>query len=1081
MLKTKTINKTTTTVLILLLTLSLLCVSNFIAFVPKVEASPVTSGAIYVNASKTTPTWGDGNGSLSNPYWNITSALTNCVGNAVIHVGPGTYNSTLETFPLTISQTNVTIASTNGPANTNITAIDSTTSGYAFNITASNATIGGSGVGFTIWGGGWETAHERAHVIDVNASYATIQNNTIVIYETNTAGIHFVNGSNQVGQLVKGNTFRNRKAGEGWGIFAENLTSSVIRDNLWYGDNQTWYADTGWGEGAPGTCIIIADADNVNITDNTAYNVKYTWLVFYAAYPKLLPDDHNNIYEHPRNATITKIWVTNNTIHDCQTAVNFHISNMPSTHWADDLDTANLTIGANVNIGPGNNFYTNRRGITIDGNLTGTDLSNACVFGAEGLVINYNNIYNNSARYSTDNYGVRNSQSKTVNATLNWWGNASGPGYTSGVGGLGTGDNVSDPTYVQYVPWLNAAYPGGVSTTPFSITPTATKGSVTKWFNITVQNIGSPAAVDYVNVTYPSSFTLYTYKYSAGWTQSHDATGKTVNFIATGGYELNAGQTARFDFQMSASTSSGDFKILCRNLMGGKGYQNLTVSVDATPPTVSITAPTVTYYTVGAGNKIWINGTITDDTYNTPSVAINDTTYFPLTPQIGPTYASATTYSWNFSYYNTSAVPDGYLAVNLTGTDAAGNVMSSATPVGTTIDNTSPTIISFAVKDDKIGSLTAVGSTIYMSANASGLNFNVTFAESHGYTNMTYISNSTVTTTQSFTNNTWFYTLENTALWYNVTGMDTITINNITITDAAQPNNNTLVTGSYTIIRDLIPPGVPTFTVTPVCGGLVIKNLNSTDNVGVLNYQIYVNGTTFLNVTVTDLATATLVPVDLALNTSYAFNGALVLNLTNYAGNYANLTIRAVDVGGNVGNFSTPTVYTIPQGQWYPIELQPDWNLLGLPLIPADTSRAAVLSLILKQGASGVIVYGYNSATSTFTLNPATMTDGNGYWIYMAAYDVMIVSGRVSAPPPALPPNYNLVTGWNLAGYKSTIAHNVSSYLASLPSASYFTYIYVWDPSAQTWLMASGSQMLSPGQGFWIYMYSDQTLIPPIP
>jgi hypothetical protein len=811
MLKTKTKNRTITTALILLLTLSILSVSNFIAFVSKVEATLVTTGAIYVNASSTTPTWGGGNGSNSNPYWNITSALTNCANSAVIYVLPGTYNSTLETFPLTINstQTNVTIASTNGAASTNITAIGSTTSGYAFNITGNNASIGGSGVGFTIWGGGWESGGGTAHVIDVNASYATIQNNTIVIYgNSNTAGIHFVNGSNHVGQLVKGNTFRNRKAGEGWGIFAENLTSSVIRDNLWYGDNQTWSTI----EGAPGTGIIIADAYNVNITDNTAFNLKYTWLTFYPAYPRLT--DPNNFYEHPRNATITNVWVTNNTVHDSRTAVNFHISDKPSTYWADDLDTANLTIGANVNIGPGNNFYTNGKGITIDGNLTGTDTSLACVFGAERLVINYNNIYNNSAYYSTDNYGVRNSQSKTVNATLNWWGNASGPGYTGGVGGLGTGDNVSDPTYVQYIPWLNAAYPGGVSTTPFSITPTATKGSVTKWFNATVQNIGSPSAVDYVNVTYPSGFTLSTYQYSAGWTQSHDMTGKTVTFIATGGYELGVGGIARFDFQMITSASSEDFKILCRNLMRGTGYQNLTISVDAAAPTnLDITAPTVTYYSVGTGNKIWINGTIRDNTDATPSVAINDTTYFPLNPQLGPTLnASATSYTWYFSYYNTSTVPDGYLAVNLTGTDAAGNVMSTATEASTIVDKTAPTLISLVVMDDKIGNLTAVGNTFYMSANAAALNFTVTFAEAHLYTNVTYISNGTGTTTLSFTNNTWFYLA---TPWYNVTGVNTVTINNITITDAAQPNNNTLVTSSYTIVRDVILPTVPTFTATP--------------------------------------------------------------------------------------------------------------------------------------------------------------------------------------------------------------------------------------------------------------------------
>lgn len=706
-----------------------------------------------------------------------------------------------------------------------------------------------------------------------------------------------------------------------------------------------------------------------------------------------------------------------------------------------------------------------------ENNITGNEIGINITLWHNTNSIYHNNIYNNRV------YGVKNTNDTSVNATLNWWGDASGPGYTGGVGGLGTGNNVSDN--VQYIPWLNAAYPGGVSTTPFSITPTATKGNVRKWFNITVQNIGSPAAVDYVNVTYPSSFTLHTYKYATGWTQSHDATGKTVTFTATGGCDLDIGETARFDFQMTTSTSVDDFKILCKNLMGGKGYQNLTIAVDSTPPTVTIPAlPTI--YSVGAGNKIWINGTIWDDTYNTPSLAINDTTHFPLNPQVLTYNESATEYTWYFRFYNTSAIPDGHLGVNITGTDAAGNVETGGNVVSTTIDNTAPTLISLVVRDNQIGNLTRTGDTFYMSATATGLNFTVMFTELHPSTNVTYISNYTVTTTEYFTNNTWFYSGAD--AWYNVTGVNTVTINNITITDLAQPNNNTLVAGPYTIIRDQEGPTTPTYTVTEICGALIIKNLNSTDNVEVQKYEVYVNGSSFLNVTVTKLANTTLdwITPPAALNASCVFDGTLVLNLTNYAGGLANLTIRALDVGGNPSNFSTPHVYTISEGRWYPAQLQPEWNLIGLPLIPASTARADVLSLILKQGATGVIVYGYNNATDQWILNPATMEDGRGYWIYMTAYDVMIVSGRIVPPPPSLPPNYYLTAGWVLADFKSIKAMNVSQYLSSLPTASYFTYIYVFDAATQTWSMKSGGDMLQPGWGFWIFMYSDQTLIPPI-
>jgi len=63
--------------------------------------------------------------------------------------------------------------------------------------------------------------------------------------------------------------------------------------------------------------------------------------------------------------------------------------------------------------------------------------------------IHYNNIYGNT------NYGVY-SYGYTVNATYNWWGDASGPGGQ----GPGTGDNVS--ANVLYDPWLTEPWTGEI-------------------------------------------------------------------------------------------------------------------------------------------------------------------------------------------------------------------------------------------------------------------------------------------------------------------------------------------------------------------------------------------------------------------------------------------------------------------------------------------------------------------------------------------------------------------------------------------------------------------------------------------
>jgi sarcosine oxidase delta subunit len=93
---------------------------------------------------------------------------------------------------------------------------------------------------------------------------------------------------------------------------------------------------------------------------------------------------------------------------------------------------------SNVTI-TGNEIYNNNtRGIRL-----------AAAVNAGTVTINQNSIYDNNA-------GLDNLSPQTVNAQLNWWGDASGP---SGAG-PGSGNSVS--TNVLFCPWLDAPPPGGM-------------------------------------------------------------------------------------------------------------------------------------------------------------------------------------------------------------------------------------------------------------------------------------------------------------------------------------------------------------------------------------------------------------------------------------------------------------------------------------------------------------------------------------------------------------------------------------------------------------------------------------------
>jgi hypothetical protein len=316
-------------------------------------------------------------------------------------------------------------------------------------------------------------------------------------------------------------------------------------------------------------------------------------------------------------------------------------------------------------------------------------------------------------------------------------------------------------------------------------------------------------------------------------------------------------------------------------------------------------------------------------------------------------------------------------------------------------------------------------------------------------------------------------------------GKSNLVILNITLTDGALPKVNRY-TNTWIIKRDTKPPSAPSYTkIDVICGGAIIRGLSASDDVGIQEYKVYVNGTP-TSITPAELNSAKMNPK----GNLTSFSGVLVLKLTSYAGAMANITLQAVDYGSNPGPVKT-VIIKVPKGSWYPIELQAGWNLISLPLVPNSTLTADIYALILKQGPSGVkVTYTFDNAAKTWIKDPTTITDGNGYFVYMNAYDVLIVQGlqlsEVSAP--TFPRTYTLYKGWNLVGFTETKVMNASQYVESLTPGSYYRWLYKWNSTKQNWYMVDTKSpptgqyyQLHPGQGFWIYIYADkEDLIPPI-
>lgn len=181
------------------------------------------------------------------------------------------------------------------------------------------------------------------------------------------------------------------------------------------------------------------------------------------------------------------------------------------------------------------------------------------------------------------------------------------------------------------------------------------------------------------------------------------------------------------------------------------------------------------------------------------------------------------------------------------------------------------------------------------------------------------------------------------------------------------------------------------------------------------------------------------------------------------------------------------------------IGLVPGWNLISLPLVPTNNAINTVLGPLVT---ANVIksVFSYQGGTWKFALLTAghlagsltTMQDGLGYWILMTAAYTLPVNGYVVGPPPALPPGYSLNVGWNLMGFKPqpdpTASENVTFYLQSLGTKYDNNTVWTYDNPTGTWTRATCgyapaglpacTEMLNPGQGFWVYMTSAATLHP---
>ncbi len=192
----------------------------------------------------------------------------------------------------------------------------------------------------------------------------------------------------------------------------------------------------------------------------------------------------------------------------------------------------------------------------------------------------------------------------------------------------------------------------------------------------------------------------------------------------------------------------------------------------------------------------------------------------------------------------------------------------------------------------------------------------------------------------------------------------------------------------------------------------------------------------------------------------------------------------AVDSGGNVYVLDSFNyrVELFGDSSLASIGLVAGWNLISVPIVPVNSAITKVLNdLIVDHNFTIVWSYqggAWKSFTPPSSGTLTTMRDGFGYWIYVTQPSTLHVLGYV-IPPAGSPPAYSLSVGWNLVGFKPqpdpTTPETVSVYLTSITGKYDASNVWIYTGS---WVRATGSTSLTPGEAMWILVTTPATLRP---
>ena len=139
-----------------------------------------------------------------------------------------------------------------------------------------------------------------------------------------------------------------------------------------------------------------------------------------------------------------------------------------------------------------------------------------------------------------------------------------------------------------------------------------------------------------------------------------------------------------------------------------------------------------------------------------------------------------------------------------------------------------------------------------------------------------------------------------------------------------------------------------------------------------------------------------------------------------------------------------------------PLQVLKSWNLLSLPVVPADARKSVIFPTALSNA------FLYNAGTG-YEIRDSLST-GKGYWVKFGDTGTVGLVGT-----PVLNDTTDVVTGWNMIGSLSQPVATAS--ISSSPGGIVTSQFFWYEGNYRT------SDSLRPGKGYWVKVNQDGRLI----